>query len=152
MSEPTAPVLSRHFGSLTNRRVEFTPAKPFDSRIKQVYGIYSIYPSQEALIVKADILLLGAFAGALVGLPDAEVKSRLALGEPDELLGDAMKEVFNVAAAVVAFDGRAVFKSMQTNVLYLRAEAEKALNTPTHRCYFNVEMEGFQGGRFSIFQ
>jgi hypothetical protein len=153
MSEPTAYALSQHFTNLINRDVRFAPAKPLaETKIPQVYGIYTVFPAQSALVVKADMQVIGAFAGALVGLPDAEVTSRLQLAVSDELLGDAMKEVLNVASAVVTGEGRAVFDSMLTKLVYLTPAAEKAINTPLHRSYFNVQIDGYEGGRFSVFE
>lgn len=153
MSEPAACALSRHFTNLVNRQVDFVPAKPpAENQSKQVFGVYTVHPQMSALVVKADLALLGSLAGSLVGLPDGEVQFRLQSAEPDELLGDAMREVLNIAASVVTSDGRAVFRSMLTEKVYLRPEAEKALNTPLHRSYFNVEIEGYEGGRFSVFE
>jgi hypothetical protein len=153
VSEPAAYKLSRHFANLVNREVDFVPAKPLpESKTKQVYGVYSVFPQMSALVVQADLALLGSLAGALVGLPDDEVQFRLQSAEPDELLGDAMREVLNVAASVVTSEGRAVFRSMLMNTVFLRPEAEKALNAPLHRSYFNVEIDGYEGGRFSVFE
>lgn len=151
MSEPTAHALSRHFSNLINRNVSFVQAKSFlENKVRQVYGVYEVFPGNKALVVKADLSLLGSFAGAMVGLPDAEVKSRLMENPLEELLRDAMNEVFNVASAVIASEGRAVFRSMATSPLYLGPEAEQALNSPLHRSYFDVEIEGYAGGKFFI--
>jgi hypothetical protein len=153
MSEPAACKLSSHFANLINRDVDFVPARhPTENTPKQVYGVYTVYPQMSALVVKADLTLLGSLAGALVGLPNDEVQFRMQSAESDDLLGDAMREVFNVAASVVTSEGRAVFKSMLTEKIYLRPEAERTLSAPLHRSSFNVEIEGYEGGRFSVFE
>jgi len=151
MSEPTAHALSRHFSNLINRNVSFVQAKSIlENKVRQVYGIYEVFPGNKPLVVKADLSLLGSFAGAMVGLPDDEVKERLMVNPIEELLRDAMNEVFNVAAAVIASEGRAVFRSMTTSPLYLGPEAEQSVNNPLHRTFFDVEIEGYVGGKFFI--
>lgn len=153
MPEPTAFALSRHFTSLINRGVSFTQSTAAaETKVTKVYGVYMVFPQQAALVVKADLVLLGSFAGALIGLPDPEVKQRVKSPVIDELLRDPIHEVLNVAAAVVATEGRAVFKSMTMNPIYLRPDAEMALNSPMHRSYFVVKIDGYQGGRFCVFE
>src|ERR1035438_8820853 len=43
-------------------------------------------PHETAIVVKADLPLLGSFAGALVGLPDAAVKEHLRATPLEELM------------------------------------------------------------------
>ncbi len=152
MSEPTAPALSRHFSNLINRSVSFVPSgNLFENKVRQVYGMYEMFPGPKPLVVKADLGLLGSFAGAMVGLPDTEVRSRLTATPLEELLRDAMNEVFNVAASVVTSEGRAVFRSMATSAIYLSGGAEEVLSSPLHRSCFEVEIEGYVGGKFFVF-
>ncbi|MFP5277623.1 MAG: hypothetical protein ACLGPM_10935 [Acidobacteriota bacterium] len=153
MAEPTAFALSRHFTSLINREVAFAQSTAaLETKTPKVFGVYVVFPEQTALVVKADLSLLGSFAGALIGLPDAEVKQRVSSAAIDELLRDPVQEVLNVASAVVSSVGRAVFKSMTMNPIYLHPDAEKALNHPLHRSYFTVRINGYQGGRFCVFE
>ena len=153
MAEPTPNALSRQFTGLVNRKVSFTVTKPFAPlNVEQVYGVYTVFPSQTTLVVRADLALFGSLAGALVGLPDAEVKSRLKLSLGDDLLPDAMKEVFNVSSAVLTGDGRAHFNQMVTKAVYLSTEASKLMDTAIRRSCFTVDVEGYQGGRFAIFE
>lgn len=152
MSEPTAPALSRHFSNLINRSVSFVPCRILlENKVRQVYGLYEVFPGAKALVVKADLGLLGSFAGAMVGLPDPEVRSKLSASNVEELLRDAMNEVFNVAASVVASEGRAVFRSMATSAIYVSGEAERVMGQPLHRSCFDVEIDGYLGGKFFIF-
>ena len=153
MAQPTPVALSRHFSALTNRQVAFKPCTADKiSKASKAYGVYSVFPQRTALVVKADVALLGSFAGALVGLPDDEVVSRLKANPLDELLCDPMKEVLNVASAAISSDGRAVFNSIVFNPVYLSPEAEQVTESPLHRSYFNVEIQGYQGGSFCIFE
>lgn len=153
MPEPTAYALSRHFTSLLNRQVSFAQAMATpETKVTKVYGVYVVFPEQSSLVVRADLALLGSFAGALIGLPDPEVKQRVQSSVIDELLRDPMHEVLNVASAVVSSVGRAVFKSMTMNAVYLNPEAQRAIDAPLHRSYFAVKIEGYQGGRFCVFE
>jgi hypothetical protein len=152
MSEPSPYLLSKSLSQLIGRKVTFvqTTAAP-DAKTKQVYGIYTVLPHETATVVKADLQLLGSIAGALVGLPDAAVKEHLRTTPMEELLRDAMSEVLNIAAASVTTEGRAVFTKMVTDPAYIEGAAEKVFKNPYHRSYFTVSVDGYQGGRFTIF-
>ena len=152
MADISPLALSKHFTDLINRAVSFSiMTSALDSKAKQVFGVYTVFPAQTSLVVRADLGLLGSFAGALVGLPDSEVKEHLKTTPIEELLRDAISEVFNVASAVIAAEGRAVFDMMVLDRLFIRGEADKMMKKPFHRSYYNVSVEGYQGGRFSIF-
>src|ERR1035438_7213855 len=113
MSIPTPSELSPHFSHLIGRRVAFTKAvSSAPSKAQKVYGIYTSFPDEALVVVKADLPLLGSFAGSLMGLPDGEVRKRLLASEVDEFLRDATYEVMNVAAPVIGHGGRAVLKKV----------------------------------------
>jgi hypothetical protein len=151
MSEPTPYALSRCFSQLVGRKVTFVQAAPaLDTKIKQIYGIYSLLPHETAIIVKADLPLLGSFGGALVGLPDLAVKEHLRSTPIEELLRDAICEVLNIASAALTAEGRAVFTKMVTDPAYIDGTAGNVYKKPDHRSYFNVSVDGYQGGRFTI--
>ena len=151
MAQPTPFALSKLFTELIGRKVSFTQTTPpVDTKVKLMYGIYTVLPQESAIVVKADLPLLGSFAGVLVGLPDSAVKERLAVSPTDELLRDAIYEVLNIASAVITEDGRAIFKQMVTDAAYIDGEAGKVLKKPDHRSYFNVTVDGHQGGKFTI--
>jgi hypothetical protein len=153
MPEPTAFVLTRHFTNLINRRADFKPAPTApENKLPKVYGIYSIHPGEAALVLKADLALMGSMAGAMVGLPEDEVAQRLRSTPLDELIQDAMHEVCNVASGVLAFEGRAVFKSLQLKEGTLKPNAQLALKQPKHRAHFTVDVEGYSGGLLSILE
>jgi len=151
MAEPSPFLLSKAFSQLTGRKVAFVvaPALP-ESKVRQTYGIYAVKPHEVAIVVKADLLLMGSFAGALVGLPDAAVKEHLKVAPLEELMSDAILEVFNIAAATVTTEGRAVFTRMVTDPAYIDGPAEKAYKQPFRRNFFNVTIDGYQGGKFTI--
>lgn len=151
MSEPTSTSLSHQFSSLTGRSVMFTrtSATP-DAKPKQIYCFYTSFPSGKTIVVKADAPLLGAFAGALVGLPDSEVRRHLTRNPMEELLRDAIYESLNIAASVVSSEGRAVFAGMTTDPATLGEIAVSILAKPEHKTCFDVRVEGYQGGSFTV--
>jgi hypothetical protein len=151
MSEPTPYSLSRCFSQLTGRKVTFVQSTfALDMKIRQMYGVYTLLPYETAIVVKADLPLLGSFAGALVGLPDPAVKEHLRANPLEELLRDAIFEVFNIASAAVTTEGRAVFTKLVADPAFIDGAAGKVLKQPDHRSYFTVSIDGYQGGRFTI--
>jgi hypothetical protein len=152
MSEPTPFALSKLFTDLIGRKVTFTQTTAAaETKVKQMYGIYRFLPGETAIVVKSDLPLLGSLAGVLVGLPDAAVKDHLAVTPVEELLRDAIHEVLNITSAVITQEGRAVFVKMVTDPMFLDGEAGKVFKKPDHRSYFNVLVDGYQGGKFTIF-
>ena len=152
MSEPTPYALSKLFTDLIGRKVTFTQTTAAaETKVKQMYGIYTVLPRETALVVKSDLPLLGSLAGVLVGLPDSAVKEHLAATPVEELLRDAIHEVLNITSAVVINEGRAVFVKMVTDPILIDGEAGKVYKKPDHRSYFNVVVDGYQGGKFTIF-
>jgi hypothetical protein len=152
MSQPTPFSMSQLFSNLTGRKVTFVQSSAIaNTKSNQIYGLYKVLPNNSALVVQADLALLGSFAGLLVGLPDVAIAERLVTKPMDELLRDAIYEVLNIASAVVAEEGRAVLGTMVYNQTYIDGEAGKVLIKPTHRSYFNVTVEGYRGGKFAIF-
>jgi len=151
MSEPTPFGLSRCFSQLIGRKVTFVQTTlALDTKIRQMYGIYTLLPHNTAIVVKADLPLLGSIAGALVGLPDAAVKEHLRATPLEELLRDAICEVLNIASAAVTTEGRAVFTKLVADPARVDGAAGKLLQRPDHRSYFTVSVDGYQGGRFTI--
>jgi hypothetical protein len=151
MSEPTPFRLSRCFTQLLGRKVTFVQSTfALDMHIRQMYGIYTLLPQEAAIIVKADLPLLGSFAGALVGLPDAAVKEHLRANPLEELMRDAICEVLNVASASVTTESRAVFQKLVADPAYIDGAAGKVLKSPDHKSYFTVSIDGYQGGRLTV--
>ena len=152
MAEPTPLALSHMFTQLIGRKVTFAPATiAAETKIKQIYGIYNVLPHESALIVKADLPLLGSLAGVMVGLPDSAVTESLSVSPVEEVLRDAIHEVLNVTSAVVTNEGRAVFTSMVADTSLIDGAAGKLFKKPDRKTYFNVTVDGYQGGKFTIF-
>jgi hypothetical protein len=152
MSEPTPYALSKLFTNLVGRKVTFAQAAlTVDGKIKQMFGIYTVLPGETAIVVKADLPLLGSLGGALVGLPDSGVKEHLGATPLDELMRDAIHEVLNIASTALTDEARAVFVKMVTEPLYIDGAAGTMLKKPDHRTYFNVTVDGYQGGKFQVF-
>ena len=126
MSEPTPFALSKLLSELIGRKVTFaqTTVAP-ETKIKQMYGIYTVLPHETAIVVKSDLALLGSLAGVLVGLPDSSVKEHLAASPVEELLRDAIYEVLNIASAVITNEGRAVFIKMVADPILSMALRER---------------------------
>jgi hypothetical protein len=151
MSEPTPYALSKLFSELIGRKVAFTQTTVApETKIKQLYGIYTVLPHETAIVVKSDLPLLGSLAGVLVGLPDSSVKEHLAKSPLEELMRDAIHEVLNIASAVITTEGRAVFIKMVADPALIDGAPGKVLKKPDHRSYFNVSVDGYQGGKFTI--
>jgi hypothetical protein len=152
VSEPTPFALSQLFSQLVGRKVTFTQTTfAPDAKIKQLYGIYTVFPYQTAIVVKADLPLLASLAGVLVGLPDSAVKEHMKANPMEELLRDAIYEVLNIASAAVCNEGRVVLTKMMTQEASIDGVAGKVLQKPDRRSYFNVAVDGYQGGKFTIF-
>jgi hypothetical protein len=152
MSEPTPFALSKHLTDLVGRKVTFTQTgvSP-ETKIKQLYAIYKVLPHETAIVVKADLPLLGSLGGLLVGLPDSAVKEHLAATPIEELLRDAIHEVLNISSTVVTTEGRAVFVKMVTDPVLVDGAAGAVLKKPDRKSYFNASVDGYQGGKFAIF-
>jgi hypothetical protein len=152
MSEPTALSLSHLFTQLIGRKVTFAPTTiAAETKIKQLYAIYNVLPDESAIVIKADLPLLGSIAGVMVGLPDSAVKECLAKSPLEEVLRDAIHEVLNITSAVVTSEGRAVFTRMVADTALIDGTAGKLFKKPDRRTYFNVLVDGYQGGKFTIF-
>jgi hypothetical protein len=152
MAEPTPYALSHLFTALIGRKVTFAQTTvAAETKVKQMYGIYNVLPHETAIVVKSDLPLLGSIAGVLAGLPESAVKEHLAINPIDELLRDAIHEVLNVASAVITTEGRAVFIKMVSDPVFIDGAAGTTLKKPDHRSYYNVLVDGYQGGKFTIF-
>ena len=151
MALPTELSLSNHFTNLIGRTVNFTRTSNQNEAItRPIFGIYKSLPEESLFIVKADLSVFGSFAGALVGLPDSEVRRRLAATEIDETLKDAISEVFNVASAAISAKGRTVFEGMTTNPSSMSPEAKVMVSKPPHKLVFDVKIGDYQGGKFAV--
>jgi hypothetical protein len=151
MPVPTTHLMSHHFTNLIGRQATFTPASAAaDASTSFAYGVYMCFPAETPVVLKAGLSLLGSFAGALVGLPDSEVESRLKDAELGDILRDAIYEVLNVAASVVALEGRATLIKMVTDPSEIDGAAKQTLEKPTRKIAFDVSVADYQGGRITL--
>jgi hypothetical protein len=152
MSEPTGFAIGKLLSGLTGRKVTVAQAAPaVENKVKQMFGVYKIAHDNAPIVMQCDLALLASLAGIMVGLPDEAVRERLASSTPDELLRDAMHEVLNVSATVVSAEERAVFIKMMPNPAYIDGAAAAMLKKPGRRSYFDVQVDGYVGGRMAIF-
>jgi hypothetical protein len=150
MAAPTTQSLSTLFTQLMGRQVTFAQTNDSFSKAPQIYGVYSTLPDETATVIKADLPLLGSFAGSLMGLPDAAVKDNLKLTPIEEPLRDAIHEVLNIASSAVAIQGRTILTKVETDPARIEGAAADILKSPKRKLYFNVSISGYQGGKFAI--
>lgn len=151
MRDPAPQTLSRHFTNLIGRRVAFVKSPPKSKMDeKKVFAVYRSFPSQSVIVLKADLPLIGSFAGALVGMPDSEVRMRLAEKTLDDLIKDAIMEILNVTTPAIATEDRATFISMAMNESEVEDAGKEIVSKPHREFMFDVTVEEHQGGRFQI--
>jgi len=151
MPEPNALAFSSLASSLVNKKVTFAPAKVANATVPQIYGAYAVLPHNGVAVVKADLRLLASLGGALSGLPDGSLTEHIKGNTLSDALGDAVYEILNIASKVVTTSGRAVLKNVVMDVRSLDAVSELALRKATQRSYFNVTVQDYCGGMFSVF-
>ncbi len=151
MAEPSPYEIANMLTDLIGRKVGVSQvAAPQETKAKQMFGTYQVVSTLAPIVLKADLVLLVSMAGVLVGLPDSAVRERLAAPALDELIRDAMHELLNILSTVVSVEGRAIFIKMVPNAAYVDGAAGVVLKKPSRRSYFNVDVEGYQGGQLSI--
>jgi hypothetical protein len=152
MSDISPVAMSRLFTSLVGRDVRFAPlsAVPAESKSRQLYVTYSVLPDKEPLLVKTDLPLFGAMAGALVGLPYDSAIARAEETPMPELIRDAIHEVLNVASRGLSKDERVLLKGMAQDPVYLDGDVLRILKKPELTTYFKVTLANEIHGLFSI--
>jgi hypothetical protein len=151
MSEPTPFALSHLFTQLVGREVKFALAtNPQQSKGRLLFGIYTVVRTSRVIVVRADLALLAAFGGALIGLPLALGIERATEIPMDESMRDAIHEVLNIASTVIWTDGRITFKSLVILPIYCVGEAALVIDHPEHKSNFTVTIDGKNSGLFTI--
>jgi hypothetical protein len=151
MAEPSSAAVAALFSDLIGRHVNFCEQMyPVPPNGKQVYCAYLMKPMDSFRVVKADLSLLSSFAGALIGLSPETIKERVTEATLDEALRDALHEVMNIASRVVSLEHRAVFKGMFGDPGQLPPDARSTLRDPCFSSYFNVTVDGYEGGGFTL--
>ncbi len=118
---------------------------------KQIYCVYEVKPMKSIRVIQADALLLASFAGALIGLSPEVVKVRMATVSIDEGLKDPLCEVMNIASRIVSLQNDVVFKNLFRDSGGLPPEARYTLRNPCYCSHFDVTIDGYTGGAFSLF-
>ena len=151
MAEPSSSIMTRLFTDLIGHNVSFSDqSQPVTVKSEQLYCLYQIKPMDSSRIIRADISLLSSFAGALIGLAPEAIKQRVAEPQLDESLRDALHEVMNIASRVVSLENRAVFKGIYADPGSLPADARNTLRDPCYASYFNVKIDGYEGGALAL--
>ena len=151
MPEASSIVMSKLFSDLIGQRVTFSEQQyPINSAAKQIYCLYLIKPMDSTRVIKADMPLLTSLAGALIGLPLDSIKERVADSKPNEALRDSLYEVMNIASRIVSVEHRAVFNGMYPDSIGLPSDVLKTLRDPGFASYFNVKIDSYEGGAFSL--
>jgi hypothetical protein len=151
MAEPKPLVIANLFTDLIGHTVNVTQVlRPPITNVKQVYGIYSIKPSESVRILQVDFPLLASLGGALLGLPSEEVREQLLSPELSGPLSDAVHETLNIASRIVSIDHRAVFQTMHIGIESLPNGMAETLKNPAFRSYFTITVQAYEAGAFSI--
>jgi hypothetical protein len=151
MAGITGFALSQLMSQFMGRDVGFTlRLKPPPSKAKPVFGVYTVLPTQEPLVVKMDLSLLGSFGGCLLGLPSETIVARLKTTPLDEVIRDAMHEVLNVLSAALAVKNRVVLQSMHMEESLLSSAALDTLRKPLVTTCFDVMMKGYGAGDLRV--
>jgi hypothetical protein len=151
MAEPYAYSLAKLFSNLVGRAVTFSQiAEPPTAKVRQIYGAYIIEPTVAMRVVQADLLLLASLGGLLLGFPADTIRERAAETQLDEKFRDAIHEVLNIGSTAVCLTSRAVFQGMSNDPIYLPKAAMETLRDPDSCLYFNVAVDGYDGGCFRL--
>ncbi len=151
MAEPSSSVMTRLFTDLIGHNVSFSDqSRPIMAKSEQLFCLYQIKPMDSSRIIQADMSLLSSFAGALIGLSAEAIKERVAEPQLDESLRDALHEVMNIASRIVSLEHRAVFKGIYADPGSLPTDARNTLRDPCYASYFNVKIDGYDGGTLAL--
>lgn len=148
---PTAPMLSKLFSQLTGRSVCFTLASGSPlPKAKVIYGVYTLPPTEELLVVSADRLVVGELGGSLLGLPAASIAGRMDDYQADEALSDAMHEIMNIASAPISPDRPAVLTGVFSAPGQLDFRAKSILDAAAQGVTFKVSVDTSASGTLSV--
>jgi hypothetical protein len=151
MTPATGYALSTMLTQLTGRDVGFAlKLKPAPYKGQLIYGVYTTVPHHGTVVVKAELALLGSFAGALVMLPNDVITGRIKTLPLEELLRDAIHEVLNVTSTCFASGGRVVFQTMHFDENLLGEAAQAVFRKPGTVTHFDVTVKGYTGGQFAV--
>ncbi len=151
MTEPKPYDISKLFTGLVGRDVSFAHTlHPAETKAKKVYGIYSEVLTNKAIVVKADLPLLGHLGGAFLGLPSDTSLERATQTPMDEYMRDAIHELLNVGASALSTESRVVFKTFVMDPVLCDGDATDVVQKPDMKSAFNVSLDGQAQGTFII--
>ena len=151
MTEPKPFDMAKLFTQLVGKDVKFSLfPHPAVTKIRQIYGTYSVVRTGREMVVKADLPMVAALGAALIGLPP-ELGAERALQTPmDESMRDAIHEVLNIASTVISPDERVTFTSFVLDPIYCKGEASEILKKPDVKINFRVVIDNGTPGTFTI--
>jgi hypothetical protein len=151
MTEPKPYAMSRLFSDLTGREISFCLAlNPPQSRLRQLYGVYTELPSERAVVVKTDLSLMASLAGALLGLPEETAVERAEANPMDASVRDAIHEVMNIASTALSTDHRVKLLKMTLDPVCCDGKATDVLQKPDVKSNYCVSIGGKVVGGFTI--
>ena len=153
MKEPTAFSLSQFFTALAGKPVSFSLAvNAPDPKVPCMYGVYSVLPEDDTLVMRISLKSLALLGGTLLGLPAESAIERAQATPLDEAIRDAMHEVLNIASTAIGTESRVVFKKMFREVASVPAEATALMSKPSLRSSYRVVVGGAEAEMVTIFQ
>lgn len=151
MPKGTAFDFGRILSDLTGKRVTVTQSStPFESSKNKAYGVFDVFPERFPALLGADLPLLASLGGALMGMPDALIRSSLSDGEPNDALKDAMHEVLNILSSVLLSEGRPVLRAMELREQRGFLLFSEMTRRPTYQNKFSVTLPGYTGGEMVV--
>lgn len=150
MAEANMLALSRLMTDLVNTPVTFKPSRSGAlPAAGQIFGTYNVLPENVALVVQADVALLASLGAALTAMPHSAIGEHM--NPMSEVMRDAIHEILNIGSTAVVAQGRAIFQSMTAERGQVDGAAGQVLRAPHHSTYFDVTVDQYRGGKFTIF-
>ncbi len=151
MAEPTPFAITQLFTNLVGKDVAVSLVlHPAEAKGRKVFGIYEEVMTKRAMVVRADLALMGSLAGALLGLPTETAVERALETPMDESLRDALNEVLNIASTIVSSDERVIFIKMVQDPVFCEGGAADVLRAPDLQSHFSVSFDSQPAGLFTI--
>lgn len=150
---PTAFSLSQFFTALAGKPVSFSLAVNVpDPKDACMYGVYSVLPGDNTLVMRISLKSLALLGGALLGLPNESAVERAQVTPLDEAMRDAMHEILNIASTAIGNDVRVVFRKMLPEVPSTLVEVATVVSKPSLRSSYRVTVGGVESGMMTILQ
>ncbi len=153
MAEINAFAMSKLFTELVGRDVGFSLVLSApEGKASPIFGIYHEVPDLTPLVVKTELPLLAAMAGALLGFPYETALERAQEKPMGEMIRDAMHEVLNIASTGLSTGRRVVLKTMVQDLVFCDSKVLDLVRKPDLKTQFKVSLGNEVQGLFSIFR